>query len=256
MSMPLISSSPDISHLLEKDALPDDGPRRRRVVWREEQLIGGGDITVSQDDEDDGHVSRTAPQPQAEITTTIISAADDPFLYMDFRVSWANNVATIRRGRVYYSNWSQGAAAFLPQVAVIPEDSIPLVLSEGDEDGRVWLSLPFVKNGRASIWGTDVEGAVYPEYTFLDIDGDPHVASTYWSWFDVAEFNRRRALDDAEPKFAVAATDRFNIPGGDVPVVRESDYVIAIANVGFSTGVKNLTLGSIWVPGGFDFNFT
>jgi hypothetical protein len=237
---------PDLAHLTEKDGMPDFRPRRR-ILRPGVQIVGGGAVSTAQTfDEEEFSVFADAP---AAVTPAqqraVASAASDPFAHMDFRVSYEDNVISINRGRVYYTAWSPGLGAFQPAVAIIEAETLPLELEEGEEDGSVWLSLPFWENGNIAIFGADMT-PVYPERTYTNVDGEIYTASTYWSGFDRGEYVIRKALAAGSPKFAVATADLAPVP------VYPTDYMVQLAWVGFTSGLRHTHFGSVWTPGGFD----
>ncbi len=234
-----------LSYLTEPDAMPDFIPRRRSLVPRTVFISNGGGISVAQDVEGEaaqitvGTGSRTSVEVgRAEPVPT------DPFRFMDFRVSWDGATVSIRAGRVHTIQWSPPVVRFIASSYVIPADTLPLVLTEGQENRIVYLSIPWAEHGDTAFlpagtppWPDTVQ--------HQDPDGGFIYDHAYWSGFSLPEYSRRVALPAGAPKFAWTDHD------GDNPV-DQSDNQIAIATIGFTTGVQHNHFGSVFLRSGFD----
>ena len=222
----------NLSHLTDDSEPPDFSPSR--PPGSDRRFRGGGRVSVSQST---GAVSVASEEQQEQgiIVATQAEGLADRFTGMDFRVRWEANVAYINRGRVHFSVYSTSLDKFSPFTQVIAAQEIPLVLEESEENASVWLSLPFLKR--------DYGSGLTPTRIFAKPDATRIIKETYWSGFHYPVASDR--LD-----FGIATTDLVPTP------VATDDFLIQLAYVGFSSGVRHTHFGSVFLPHGFDAELT
>ena len=222
----------DLTHLTDDSEPPDFAPSRPAVL--EQRVRGGGRVTVSQSARE---VAVASENTTEEITAvqTVSEGVVDRFASMDFRVSWADGVARINRGRVHFSVYSTTLDKFAPFTQIIESQELPLVLVEGDENASVWLSLPFLAR--------EYGGGLTPLRVFAKPDASRILKETYWSGLHYPVASDR--LD-----FGVATTDLVPTP------VASQDFMVQLAYVGFTSGVRHTHFGSVFLPQGCDAELT
>lgn len=224
---------PDLSHLLDSDAVPEFIPSRPSLEAR--RFRGGGAASVSQGSLAVSVSAEESPQRGARVATSESVGVVDRFTSMDFRVRWGAGVAYINRGRVHFPAYSPTLDKFIPFSYVVAAQTLPLPLEEGDENASVWLSLPFLER--------DYGSGLTALRTYAKPDSTRIFKETYWSGFQYP-------IADGRVAFGVATADLVPTP------VESSDYLIHLANVGFSSGVKHIHFGSAFPPSGFDAELT
>lgn len=226
----------DLSYLETPDGLPEIPPRRR-IEETDPVIIGAGRITAYE-----GLI--TADRPLQTTSRPVVSPASDPFRFMDFRVSWDGVTVSVRAGRVHCIQWSPPVARFIASSYVIPAETLPLILTEGQENRHIHLSLPWAEHGDTSF--APALDPPWPDTVQHNSpDGDALYAHSYWSGFDFAEYSRRVGLPAGDRKFIW--TDHN---GGTTPWPTDNRF--PLATIGFSTGVVPHHFGSVFPRSGFD----
>ena len=109
----------DLSHLVEKDALPEFTPQRK-ILFDEIPVIGGNGIDLKQTE--DGIVVSLDEETVRSIEQASQSEAVDPFAEMGFRVSTSDSSVTIKRGYIAHVYWDGNK--WLMEELEIPEGVI------------------------------------------------------------------------------------------------------------------------------------
>ncbi len=114
---------PDVSHLLDKDSLPEFIAQRPNLDANRQRIYGGDDVAVTRTGDEYivsslGDMTQFSSKPQEQIEP------DDPTENLFFRVSYSDGVATIKPGSLSHMAWSDGF--WIPEETPTAESSLPV----------------------------------------------------------------------------------------------------------------------------------
>lgn len=225
---------PDMEFLKENDGLPSFRPAQRSRTAEVPKVTTAGGVNGTQT-LDRSQLLITAQKAPAPIQQTVVAAADDPFRWMDFRVSYAEGIVTVNRGRAYTTFWSPPGYQFYPRSFIIAEETLPKTLT-ATQTATIYIALPMTHYAP----GFDAPYPTPPEHITDPDGGTFNYYHTAWYGFDRVEWTRRVALGAGQRKFIFADT------GFDL-----ADWYKPLATIGPNSEVHQEHFGSIFLPSGF-----
>ena len=112
---------PDVSHLLDKDEIPEFVPQKRMLESDRQRIYGGEDVAVTRTGDSYivsvlGDMAQASSKPREQIEP------DDPTENLFFRVSYSAGIATIKPGALSHMTWSEGF--WIPEETPTSESSL------------------------------------------------------------------------------------------------------------------------------------